>query len=336
MIGTTAPHSTARTIAAVISMFVPVTAVLVSFLLWKDRLPPELASHWSDTGQANGVMTVSLFLTVALAMTGASAASSVILGVWPAASAATRRHGFLIAGIIAGAGAQAWLASAFLTMRAEDPYEVVLGGWGILGIVAAAYGLVPFSIAPKPQHVSHDLEQRIELHPNEGGAWSRTISAPLFLWGAAALLAVWAAIFAIAASNGKTTDATLGLWVIAATAVLLVALSRYRVTADWRGLRVTSSLFRIPIKRIRLENIDTVDATELVPREWGGWGYRITSGRSALILRKGPALVVTMTNARQFALTLDGPEVPAALLATLRDQQRSAGSAARESSGLSS
>ncbi|MCU1442988.1 MAG: hypothetical protein JWQ59_1138 [Cryobacterium sp.] len=80
--------------------------------------------------------------------------------------------------------------------------------------------------------------------------------------------------------------------------------------------------YKLPLKRIRLEKIQTVEAGELAPSEWGGWGYRMTPGRSALILRKGPGLIVTTTNGKQFAVTLDDPDVPAALLATLRDNSR--------------
>lgn len=321
MTGTTAPHSTVRIIAAIIAMFVPLAAVLSSFLLWRDQLPPELASHWSGTGPADGVMTVPQFLTLALVTTGAAAIASVILGAWPGIRAATRRYGFLIAGFVAGAGAQSWLVSAFLTMRAGDPYEVAQGAWSFVGFAALGYGLIPFFIAPKPQLRSHDVDERIDLGPGENGAWSRTVTAWLFLWTAVALFAAEIAIYATASASGEIANAMIGLVVIAVIIVVLASLSRYRVTADWRGLRVVSSLFRIPLKRIRLENISAVDAAELFPKEWGGWGYRITPGRSAMILRKGPGLIVTLTNAKQFAVTVDGPEVPAALLATLRDRR---------------
>lgn len=321
MTGTTAPHSTVRIIAAVIAMFVPFAAVLGSFLLWKDRLPPELASHWSGTGPADGVMTVPQFLTLTLAMTGAAAAASVVLGAWTGIRATVRRYGFLIAGFVAGAGAQSWLVSAFLTMRAGDPYEVVQGAWSFVGFVAIGYGLIPFFIAPKPQLSSHDVDERVDLGPGENGAWSRTVTAWLFLWTAVALFAGGVAIYATAAARGEIVNAMLGLVVIAVIVVVLVSLSRYRVTADWRGLRVVSSLSGIPLKRIRLEDISAIDAAELAPKEWGGWGYRITPGRSAMILRRGPGLIVTMANGKQFAVTVNGPEVPAALLATLRDRR---------------
>jgi hypothetical protein len=314
-------------------MFIPLAAVLGSFMIWKDQLPREIASHWSGTGPADGVMTVPQFLTVALVMTGGPALAAVVVALWPGMRAATRRVGLLTAGIVAGLGAQSWLVSTLLTMRVGDPHEVVLGAWSVLGFAAAAYGFIPFLIAPKPQQISHDVARRIDLGPGQRGAWSRTITAKLFLWSCLALIAAGIAIYATSAANDELSEAIFGLAVVAVVILVLASFSRYRVTADWRGLRVVSSLFRIPLKRIPLEDIETVEATEIAPSEWGGWGYRITSGRSALILRKGPGLIVTMTSKKQFALTLDDPDVPAALLATLRDRRSQAQASTQGTNG---
>jgi len=48
----------------------------------------------------------------------------------------------------------------------------------------------------------------------------------------------------------------------------------------------------------------------LRPSEWGGWGYRIMPGRSAIVLRSGPGLVVTTTSGTQFAISLADPQTP--------------------------
>ncbi|MBH0109978.1 hypothetical protein I6E81_07345 [Salinibacterium sp. NG22] len=318
----TISRSTARRVVAVVIMFVPLAAILGSFALWRDRLPPELASHWSGTGPADDVMAVAQFLTLAVALTGSAAVASVVLGVWPGLLASTRRYGFLIAGLPAGIGAQTWLVSAYLTMQAGDPYEVVQGPWLILGFVSYVYGLIPFLILPKSRLTSSDVAERITLGPDEGGAWSRVVTARLFLWVAVALTASGIVFFWIAAAANDIADSAVVLVAIAVTVVVLLSLSRYRVTADWRGLRVVSALLRVPLKRIRLDEIDTVDAAEITPKEWGGWGYRVLPGKSALILRTGPGLVVTTVGGNQFAITVDDPGVPAALLATLRDQRR--------------
>lgn len=322
MTETTTPHVAARRVAAVLTMFAPLAAVLGSFALWQHRLPPELASHWSGTGPADDVMPVAQFLTLAVALTGSAAVTSVVIGALPGLLASTRRYGFLIAGLPAGIGAQTWLVSAYLTMQAGDPYEVVQGPWLILGFVSYAYGLIPFLILPKSHLTSRDVAERITLGRDEGTAWSRVVTARLFLWVAVALTAAGIVFFWIAAVADEIAESKAGLVAIAVTIVVLLSLSRYRVTADWRGLRVVSELLRVPLKRIRLDEIDTVDASEVTPKEWGGWGYRVMPGKSALILRTGPGLVVTTVGGNQFAITVDHPEVPAALLATLRDQSQ--------------
>jgi hypothetical protein len=312
-----------RLITAIASLLVPLVAVLVSYAAWRGQLPPELASHWSGAGPADEVMPVGAMLAAALVMTGLPAVAGAVAGFWRGASASSRRLVFLVAGIVAGAGAAIWLLSAALTLQAGDPREAVLGGWVVLALAGAAYGLVPFLLAPKPQvDAPRDVKARIDLAPGEGGAWSRTVTAKLFLWGVVVVVGVGVAIAIPAAAGGELPDAIVAFAVLAVAVVVLAALSRFRVTADWRGLRVVSSLFGVTVKRIPLEDIDTLEVGELVPTDWGGWGYRIMPGRSALVLRRGPGLIVTTKGRKQFAVTLDDPEVPAALLATLRDSAR--------------
>jgi FtsH-binding integral membrane protein len=110
------------------------------------------------------------------------------------------------------------------------------------------------------------VEDRIDLAPGEGGAWSRTIMAPVFLWLSIALIAVGIAIYGTSVANGES-DSFFGLIVIAVVSVVVALFSRFRVTVDWRGLRVVSSMLRMPLKRIRLEKIQTVEAGELAPSE---------------------------------------------------------------------
>ena len=131
-------------------------------------------------------------------------------------------------------------------------------------------------------------------------------------------------LYGPAVINGRVFDQLFGIVVVAVAILVVASFVRLRVSADWRGLRVVSAVLRIPLKRIRLAAIDVVEAAELGPTEWGGWGYRIMPGRSALILRNGPGLIVTTTNAQQFAISLDDPETLAALLATLRDNNPAA------------
>ncbi|WP_158252518.1 hypothetical protein [Cryobacterium sp. Y57] len=298
--------------------------MIISWWTWRDHLPAELASHWSSLGPADDAMAAGALLALNLVLTGVPAVAGVAIGLWPGISARARRGVFFFLGVFGGMGATTWLLSVGLTIQMGDPYEVVLGPWVIVSFVAAGYGFIPFAISPKPRLEATDVERRFKFAPSESGAWSQTITGTLFAWATIGLIILGAVLYGPAIIDGRIIGGLLGMITIA-VAILVVALFiRLRVTADWRGLRVVSAIFRIPLKRIRLDAIDVIEAAELRPTEWGGWGYRIMPGRSAVILRKGPGLIVTTTNEKQFAISLDDPETPAALLATLRDNNNAA------------
>lgn len=303
------------------SLCVPVLVVIISWWVWRDSLPAELASHWSGSGPADDAMAVGTLLALNLGMTGVPAVAGLAISFWPGISARTRRGAYFFLGVFGGMGAATWLLSAGLTMQVGDPYEVVLGAWVIVSFVAAGYGIIPFLISPKPHLEAKDVERRFEFAPSTTGAWSQAITGKMFAWVAIGLIILGAVIYGPAIAAGQGSDQIVGIAVMAVAIVLVASFVRLRVTADWRGLRVVSAIFRIPLKRIRLDAIEVVEAAELRPTEWGGWGYRIMPGRSAVILRKGPGLIVTTRNAKQFAISLDDPETPAALLATLRDEK---------------
>ena len=300
-------------------MCVPVLVVIISWWAWRDRLPAELASHWSGLGPADDAMAVGALLALNLGMTGVPAVAGIVISFWPGISARARRGAFFFLGVFGGMGAVTWLLSAGLTLQTGDPYEAVLGAWLIAIFVSAGYGVLPAAISPKPRADAVDLERRFEFAPSEIAAWSRTITGTMFAWVAVGLIVLGAVIYGPFVIDGRFTEQLVGIAVMVAAIVLVASFIRLRVSVDWRGLRVVSAIFGIPLKRIRLDAIAAIDAADLRPVEWGGWGYRIMPGRSAVILRKGPGLIVTTKNEKQFAITLDDPETPAALLATLRD-----------------
>lgn len=105
--------------------------------------------------------------------------------------------------------------------------------------------------------------------------------------------------------------------ILAAAAILTAAFGRTEVTADHRGFRLRSWMLRIPFRRIPLEDIAEVHTEYIDPMRWGGWGYRVAPGRSALVLHAGPGLVIERSNGNLFAVTLTDPETPAGLLTAL-------------------
>lgn len=95
--------------------------------------------------------------------------------------------------------------------------------------------------------------------------------------------------------------------------------STVRVTASARGLRIAFGPFGVPSRRMPLERIERAEATEIEPLRWGGWGYRWAGpGRSSVIVRRGPGLVLDLRGGGRFAVTVDEPAPGAGLINDLR------------------
>ncbi|MFG1921641.1 hypothetical protein [Cryptosporangium sp. NPDC048952] len=306
-----------RRVLAAVSMWVPAIAIGLSWLAWRDRLPERVASHWTNAG---GPPDDTMTTTAALAGTASFAIAAAVAGAIVAiavTSNSTVRGAFAMLGFVGGMAAGVWLVPTWLTLRAGSPDGAVLGGWVTALVACSAFAAVPYflstpgetpSMAAPPQH--------IELRPGETGAWSRTITAPLFAWVGIGLLAMGTVQIAIMRSA-----AALGLTPLLIAGLGIALFVRLRVTVDWRGLRVVSAALHIPLRRIPLQRIAEVGAIQVDPAEWGGWGYRWRPGKTAIVLRSGPGLAVTTTSGRRFAVTLDDPEEPAALLETLRSSR---------------
>jgi hypothetical protein len=308
-----------RTSWAAGTLFVPLLTVVVSWALWREVLPHNVASHWSDLGAADDSLPTQVVLLIAVIVTALAALTGLVVVLLPRVQAATTRGLFLIAGFLAGLFAGLWLVSTALTLQAGSASAAVLGGWILAPLAMACFGFVPYAIAPKPVLTSTDTTKRITLTSSDARTWSRTITGTVFLWAALIVATVGAVLYGGDLIAGQGSGRLFGAGIFTALTVLLASFTRLRVTVDERGFRIVSSLLQIPLKRIPLTRIETVDATVLRPQEWGGWGYRVMPGRSALIMHTGPGLVIGTIKGKLFAISLDDPEEPAALLATLRD-----------------
>ncbi|AIY03935.1 MULTISPECIES: hypothetical protein [Arthrobacter] len=317
--------SATRRIAAGILGLLPLSAVAVTWLMWQDKLPAELASHWSDTGAPDDFMTTGTALGLGLALTGIPGAIALVSACMSTLRPALLRGILGFAGMISGMGAGTWLISAGLTLQAGSAENAVLGWWLAALIASFLFGAIPYFTAPKPQFTTTRHETRLPLGEQESGAWSRTITSKMLLWMPVALLALTAALYLPAVLDGSGAS-WIGLGTMLASVIVVSLLAHLQVTVDWRGLRIVSTLGRIPLKRIRLEDIVAVEVTEIRPAEWGGWGYRVMPGRSAVVMGAGPGLVITTTAEKQFAVTVADPGTAASLLLALRDRKHDGGS----------
>jgi hypothetical protein len=131
---------------------------------------------------------------------------------------------------------------------------------------------------------------------------------PLVPAGVLTLVVVTAGSFAVPSASP----------VVLVPAVVLLPPCRIQVTFDHRGLRVVTGLLELPLKRVPLDAIASSGAEQVIPWERGGWGYRVGPGRSAVVLRSGPGVVVRLTPGRRSTVAVDDADTAAALLTTLR------------------
>ncbi|NQX28407.1 DUF3093 family protein [Microbacteriaceae bacterium VKM Ac-2854] len=296
---------------AAASLWLPLVVLSLSATAWFDRLPSTLATQWNSDGVSSSAPMV-----VVLGITGALALAAAIVGLISLAEAAAdmRRGLVLGAGFVSGLSTGIWLVTAGVALDGASPADP--GGLPLLGVLAGAYAIVPFLLSPRREHSRGEAAPvAVALGESETGAWFTTLRVPLFFW-LATVAGVAAAAVGIVGSH-EVAGVTAVTVVMAILVLAFLVFARLRVSVDRRGLRVVSSVFRLPIARIPLAEVDSAQAESIRPVEWGGWGYRFLPGRSAVVLTGGPAIVVRRRNGTRFAVTVPEPALPAALLTTL-------------------
>lgn len=315
---------------------VPAGVVLATYVAWRDRLPDRMATHWS--GSPNGVPDGFSSPDTAATWIGAICVLALVLAVALAVVARvgrvnprTAQAGIAFLASVAGVLAGSWLTVTTTALSAPDPQQAHLGPrllWGL----ALLWGAVPLLLlrgrSTEParevagrQPGGHGPGQppalrQTEAQPLVAGQpteWAQTLRSPMLVGVLTVVVAVMVVIAVLA---------TAWFWIaVVPLALALAALAQVRVTVDERGLRLVSELIRLPIKRVTPAQIAAASAQHIDPLQWGGWGYRAMPGRSALVLRTGPGLVLDLRDGRQFAVTLDEAETPARLLAGLLASQ---------------
>ncbi|MFC8760069.1 hypothetical protein ACFUAG_04985 [Streptomyces sp. NPDC057193] len=296
-------------------------ACLLLLALWHDRLPDTLATHFTaeDGGRADGFTGRTAFAVIGLGL---------LLGLGTGWTVLVRRT------VLWGAWATAGLTGAMLVvvvrnnLDVTDPAQAVspltdfLPGAAAAAVCAlAGWALTSLVPADEPAEGPGTADgPRLALGASEVAGWSRaTGSTPLTVLAVLALAAVPAGL--LLAPWPAALLALLGLLV----GVPGLTLARVRVTVDRRGVTVRPSL--VPRPRVRVPLDDVVGAsvrkldTAAVLGDFGGWGYRVRSHRTGVVLHTGEALVVRRAGGREFAVTVPDAGTAAALLNTLTDRR---------------
>ena len=299
-------------------------AVIVAWSL-QDRLPEPVATHWNASGQTNGTMTLGqllLFVTAMTLLLWGIGAAAVFAG-----HAARVRFRAERAAMAWACGVTAFDASLLLlTVRAnlDQPSwaDAHLGAIAIvptlfLAVVAGCAGWI--LAGPPPVHAVPEVPpasgpDEFEIPPLELASdahlvWHHDAHSQMMGVLAAALLMggfvmLWYLPF--------------GGVLLLVSGIAMVAFVKISVVVDETGLSIRFGPLGWPRRHVALAKIARVSVDYIEPLEWGGWGYRIVPGRSAVVLRRGPGLVVELRDGRKFAVTVDDPRSGAALLEAYR------------------
>ncbi|MEU5640240.1 DUF1648 domain-containing protein [Streptomyces milbemycinicus] len=311
-------QSLRRTLVVALPFALACAAVLTTYAALRDRLPDPLATHFPASGRANGFSSATSFVWVAtglLAVQGAVFAALVhrsSRGIGPPR--------LLVAVAYGESGLLGYLFPATLFANADvsEAADVRLPMWQlavalVCALLAAAAGWLLAGADAPPAAGPAAEPHRLPLGKGEVASWTRTVTSRVLL-GVGLALACAGAVLAFTVSPGSGLP-------MAVMGVIAVLLSGCRVTVDRRGLTVSPPVVRWPRLRVPLGRIEEATSRQVSAYDdFGGWGYRIRTGRSGLVLRSGDALCLRLTTGKEFVVTVDDARTAAALLNTLIDR----------------
>lgn len=300
-------------------MAIAVTAslvLLVPYLAWWSRLPDPVATHFDLGGKADGSMGRLGNLLVCGTLAGAGLVMLMALAIRksPLPSGVGSYVGF-VGGFLAAIGA--FLASAIAfsqrDLSAWQDAEFSNVSTSLLIAVAvlagSAAGRAGGSLIAQQVPQPSSTAPAIEFRSNQQAFWTGRATSRSFQIVAVGFIA--AATTATLRAQSLTGA---GLLVAAAA---IATLSIIRVSAGKHGLTIHYGLARWPRTKILTAEIIAATPIDVRPVQWGGWGYRGSlrlTKQAAVVLRSGPGLHLALTRDRTFVVTLDEPEIPAALL----------------------
>jgi hypothetical protein len=265
-------------------------------------LPDPVATHWGFGGAPNGSMQLAFVPLLQLGI--------VVIGLFTTSlfrvEGEPTPEAFAMLGLMGGLGLALNTSLVILNWDVESWTEAgAFSIWHLSGVLLGAFigGLGGYMLGKKWYPVAEQVQAEgpiTTVAEGERVSWIGRVAVrwPIFLLGGGAI------IFVLIPGWGQ--------WV----AILFVALAlmflQVEANVNNDGLRVR--LGGIPVRRIPLDKIESAQAIDLEPAAWGGWGWRVVSNGSAIVLRRGDALEVTLKGGRRFAVTVDDAATGAALL----------------------
>ena len=321
--------------------------VAVPAALWS-RLPARVADHWTLTGTADG--TAPRLLPIVLSGPIALLGAALVWLAWSRARSVGSRSGHPgapraargaagrpgramgLAGLIAtglfltAISAASVIMVVVANLGGESPRSTSVGVGGLLGLVGGpalltagasyvlrGYGGLGAADGGAPRST-------IGLRAGERAVWAGRARARWAPPGGLLLVTAGAVVAAL------TTQRPVAV-VLLVVGVFLLGFSSVRVTVAARGVTVGYGPLGLRLTRIPLRQIAMAEA---VDRPAFGFGYRgslLVLGTAAVVLRPGPALLLSLRDGKTFLVTVDDAATGAALLNDLIGAPRPDGEA---------
>lgn len=293
---------TLRTTATALLLVTAPVAVGWLRLTRADALPEPLPTHWGPGGEVDGTTTLAAFTTGVLVITGLAAVVGLAL-------LALRNRRTVAPEAIALVGWLGWVFAAvygqvLLTADgAATAAEVDLSWVAVVAVVGipTALAAVLWWLLPRVSWAGtvETPSSSMSLAEDERVVWVGRASSVALLVIAVPMLLVGTALVVLVSPEGLVLVGVGGL--LALMRSLTVRVDRVAVTVRWGPLPMLR-------RRLPLETIAAARAEHVEPLRWGGWGYRVSTRGRAAVVRRGPGLVLTLRDGREFAVTVDRPD----------------------------
>jgi hypothetical protein len=230
-----------RDVAAAATLWLPLLAVVVTWLLWIDRLPDVLPRQWGRDGAVSSTMPTEAMAAIAVVV---SVGAAILATSWlRERGAPNRRPVYLGLGFAAGLSSCLWLSTAGITIAASDA-EPEMGAWVLFTVAACGYGVLPFLLAHK--WLDPASPEPVEVRAGTTDAdlpvtWTKLVTSPVVaVVGGAVLLGGVVGVIAALRDDGLNSPAAATVMTAVVVGVILlvtVGFVQVRVSVDRRGLR---------------------------------------------------------------------------------------------------
>jgi len=263
------------------------------------RYPDPIAVHWSAGGAPNGSMPLVWHFVVIVGGIVLAWGALVSSSFRRLPSSSVTAFVAFIMGLLAAVNAQILIFN--LDAPSWEQADTMSIGW-LIGVVAA--GLAAAWIGWLLTGGAGGIPADVSIAPvvGSGESWSGSTS------NLGMVVVAWLPLLLVLVVSPMLAP------LLVAIGVVVVMFSSVTVGVDREALTISLGPFGRPRRRIPIGDITGAAAFDIRPMAYGGWGYRLSSGVRAYVIKGGEAIRVEIENHPDVLVTVEGAAEGAAVL----------------------